>query len=136
VVAYPHFQELDNEENKKFVKAWRERFGDKHKYIIDSVNVVWLGWHLWAKAVEKAKTTETEAVIKALESGIEIEVPSGKVVLDPGSHHVSHSVHIGVANANRGFDIVKSLPPIAPKFEQSVCDLVKNPDTNKQFTPQ
>ncbi len=135
VVCYPYFEELDNAENKKFVKAWREKFGDKHKYIIDSVNVVWVGWQLWAKAVEKSKTTDTEAVIKALESGLEIDAPSGKVVMDPGSHHVSHSVHIGVTTDKRSFEIVKSFPPTPPKFEQSVCDLVKNPDINKQFTP-
>ncbi len=135
VVCYPYFEELDNEENKKFVKAWREKFGDKHKYIIDSVNVVVVGWNLWAKAVEKAKTTETDAVIKALESGLEFDAPSGKVVMDPGSHHVSHSVYIGVTTDKRSFEIVKSFPPIPPKFEQSVCDLVKNPDISKQFTP-
>ena len=53
-VIYPYFQELDNDTNKKWVAAWRQRFGADYPYITNSANTVWNGWHLWAMAANKA----------------------------------------------------------------------------------
>jgi branched-chain amino acid transport system substrate-binding protein len=136
VVIYAYFQELENETNKKWVEAWRQRFGADYAYITDSACTVWNGWHLWAMAANKAGSLEPAAVIAALESGLTFDSPEGTVKLDPQSHHVIHTVHLARVNGKQGFDIVKTYPDIAPKDTQDVCDLIANPDQHVQYTPK
>jgi urea transport system substrate-binding protein len=135
VVAYPYFQELDNPTNNKFVERWHERFGVDYDYITDSAVTVWNGWHLWADAVEEAGTTDRDAVIEALESGLDLKSPSGTVELDGPSHHVVQNVSIAEVNDKHGFDILETREGVPPTYEQEVCDLVEDPTTNEQFTP-
>jgi branched-chain amino acid transport system substrate-binding protein len=134
-VAYPYIQTLETPENKAFLEKWAAKYGKDHAALPDSAVAVWNGLHLWAKGVEKAGTTDRDAVIEALESGISIDSPSGKVTLDGKSHHVLQSVSIAETDGKRGFKIVDTKNDVAPKFEQQACDLQGKPATNKQFTP-
>jgi urea transport system substrate-binding protein len=135
VVAYPYFQELDNPENQQFVQRWHAAYGDDYPYITDSAATVWEGWHLWAEAVKKAGTTQRDKVIEALESGLTFDGPEGTVKLDGPSHHLVHAVHLARTNDQKGFTIIGSQDAVPPSYEQSTCDLIKNPNTNQQFTP-
>lgn len=135
VTAFPYYQELDTPENEEFVARWHERFGADYPYIPDQAVDEWLGWHLWAMAVEQAGTTEKDAVIEALESGLSFDGPGGTVVLDPPTHHLVKDVHIGIGDGDGGFEIVESFEQVPPAFEQEVCDLIANPDTSTQFEP-
>jgi urea transport system substrate-binding protein len=134
-VAYPYFQSLDNAINKEFVDRWHKKYGANYPYITDSAVAVWNGWHLWAEAVKKAGATDREAVIKALESGITFDSPSGTVKLDGPSHHLIQNVSIGKTNNAHGFDVIASQEQVPPVYEQKVCDLIKNPQQNKQYIP-
>ena len=135
VVAFPYFQELDNPANQAFVDLWHQKYGADYGYITDSAVAVWNGWHLWAEAVEKAGSLDRDAVLKVLEAGVGFDAPSGQVTLNGASHHVTQDVSIGQVNANQGFDILETESAVAPAFENEVCDLIKHPDTNEQFTP-
>jgi branched-chain amino acid transport system substrate-binding protein len=135
VVAYPYYQELDNPTNKKFVSMWRQRYGANYPYVTDSANVVWTGWHLWAMAVNKAGSLDRDKVIAALEGGLEFDAPEGRVKLDPQTHHLIHNVHVAKVNRKNGFDIIETRPAIVPSWHREVCDLIKQPETQKQFTP-
>lgn len=135
-VTYPYFQELDNPENRKFVEMWHKRYGKNYPYITDSANIVWAGWHLWAKAVNKAGSLEREKVIAALESGLEFDAPEGRVKIDPETHHVVHNVYLGRGNKNHGFDIIKNFGPITPSWHKQTFNLIKNPNLRKQYTPK
>lgn len=135
-VAYPYFQELDNPTNEEFVSLWHEEYGEDYDYIPDAAVDEWIGWHLWAQAVEQAGTTDMEAVIEALESGLEFEGPGGLVTMDPGSHHLVKDTHIGVTNDQQGFEVIESFEQVPPSFEQEQCDLIANPDIEQQFTPE
>jgi urea transport system substrate-binding protein len=135
VVSYPYFQELSNPTNAAFVAMWHKRYGKGYPYITDSAVTSWIGWHMWAQAVKKAGTTDRDAVIKALESGISFLAPSGLVKMSPGSHHVTQSVSIAVTNGKRGFKILSTAKAVPPAYENSVCNLIKDPNQHKQFTP-
>jgi urea transport system substrate-binding protein len=135
VAAFPYFQELDTPENAEFVQMWHDEYGEDYPYITDSAATVWNGWHLWAEAVEKAGSVEREAVIEALESGISIDAPSGEVSMEGPSHHVSQPISIAQTDGANGFEVLETQTGVAPAFEQSMCDLVENPDTNEQFLP-
>ena len=134
-VSYPYFQELDNPTNKKFVSDWHGRFGNDYPYITDSANAVWTGWHLWAAAANKAGTTDRDAVTKVLESGLTFNAPSGLVKMNGGSHHLTQNVSIAVTNGQHGFKILSTATAVPPSYENSVCNLIKNPNLHKQFTP-
>ncbi len=135
-VAYPYIESLENPVNEKFVKEYKERFG-ANAYVTDSAVTVWNGWHIWAAAVEKAGSTDREAVIEALQSGkgISFESPSGMVTMDPGSHHVTQDISIAETNDQHGFTVTSTQENVPPSYEDEVCDLVKDPSTNQQFTP-
>jgi branched-chain amino acid transport system substrate-binding protein len=135
VVAYPYFQELDNPDNQQFTQRWHAAYGASYPYITDSAATVWEGWHLWAEAVKKAGTTDRDKVIAALESGLTFAGPEGTVKLDGPSHHLVHAVHLARTNDQKGFTIIGSQDAVPPSYEQSTCDLIKNPNTNQQFTP-
>jgi urea transport system substrate-binding protein len=136
VVIYPYFQELDTNVNKEWVAAWRKRFGSGYTYITDSACTVWNGWHLWAMAVNKAKSFDRDKVIAELESGLTFESPEGTIRLDPKSHHVVHSVHLAKVNDKNGFSIIESFPNVEPADTMKVCDLIANPNEHKQYTPK
>jgi urea transport system substrate-binding protein len=136
VVIYPYFQELENEVNKKWVTAWRERFGANYPYITDSANTVWNGWHLWAIAANMAGSLEPAKVITALESGLTFDAPEGKIKLDPQSHHVVHTVHLAKVNEKQGFTIFKTIENVEPADTKQVCDLIANPNQHTQYTPK
>jgi urea transport system substrate-binding protein len=132
-VAFPYVQELSNPANDKFVAAWRQAYGDEP--VTDSAVAVWNGWHLWATAAEKADSLDRAKVTKALESGVSIEGPSGTVTMDGPSHHVTQDVSIAQTNDKNGFTVLDTTKAVPASYERSVCNLVKKPDTNKQFTP-
>ena len=132
-VAYPYVQEVENPANEEFVAAWQEAYGDEP--VTDSAVAVWNGWHLWAEAVTQADSLEPEAVTEAMESGVSIDGPSGTVAMDGPSHHVTQNVSIAQTNDQNGFTVVETTEAVPPSYEQEVCDLVENPDTNEQFTP-
>lgn len=136
VVAYPYFQELQNDTNKAWVQRWHERFGADYTYITDSACTVWNGWHLWAMAVNKAGTLDKAKVIETLESGLTFESPEGTIKLDPQSHHVVHTVNMAQVNDKKGFDIIGTFESIEPTDTKDVCDLIANPDTHTQFAPK
>jgi len=134
-VAFPYFQELKTSENAAFVRTWHAAYGQSYPYVPNSAVTVWNGWHLWAAAVKKAGSLDRDKVTAALESGLSIDSPSGKVTMNPGSHHVTQNVSIAEANDKHGFKVLTTNADVPPAYENSVCDLQKNPTTNKQFTP-
>ncbi len=133
-VAYPYFNELDNEANTALIASWQAEFGDAP--ITDIGVYAWEGWHLWAEAVNRAGTLDRDAVIAELESGnVSFEGPKGLVTIDGASHHTIQPMSLAQTNDANGFDVFETFDSVAPTWEQETCDLITNPDTNEQFTP-
>jgi branched-chain amino acid transport system substrate-binding protein len=55
--------------------------------------------------------------------------------MDPGSHHVTQDISIAKTNDEHGFTVMSTKADVPPSYEDEVCDLVKSPSTNQQFTP-
>jgi len=134
-VAFPYFQEIESKANEKFLDLWHSEYGEDYPYVTDSAVAVWNGWHLWAEAVEAAESVDRDAVIEELESGVSFEGPGGTVTMDGPSHHLITNIAIAEATGNKAFKILSSEEAVPPSFEQEVCDLVAEPETNEQFTP-
>jgi branched-chain amino acid transport system substrate-binding protein len=97
---------------------------------------VWNAVHLWAEAVRKAGTVNTDDVIATLESGLSFDGPNGNVALRPHSHHLRQNMYIARGNRQHGFDILEAHKGVDPFFEDEVCDLIKNPETAEHYTPE
>jgi urea transport system substrate-binding protein len=90
------------------------------------------GFRLWAEAVKKAASIDRIKVIEALETGISIDAPSGKVTIDPPTHHCVLDVHIAEVS-DRKLKVLEDFAQQKPVDTAAVCDLIKNPNDNQQY---
>ncbi len=131
MVAYNYSQELDTPANNAFKERWAAAYGDTsliHEIAVSNYQ----GIMTWAEAVRQAGSIEREALIAALESGLSIDGPAGRVTVDPKTHHAVLDVHI-MEMENQGMKVIETLPQRQPIDTQAVCDLAANPNDNTQY---
>ena len=132
VIGANYMQEIPSPENRAFVDKFHARFGASTPHISDLAVSAYQGMLIWAEGVRRAGDIERMKVIEALESGISLTSPSGKVSVDPVTHHCSLDVHIAEVE-NHGMKILETFTDQAPVDTAMVCDLKKNPHDNKQY---
>ncbi len=131
MVAYNYSQELDTPANNAFKERWAAAYGDSN--LIHEIAVSnYQGVLTWAEALRQAGSMDRDALIAALETGLSIEGPAGKVTVDPKTHHAVLDVHI-MEIENQGMKVVETLPQRQPIDTQAVCDLSANPNDNTQY---
>lgn len=132
LVSYNYFQNLDTPQNKAFKERLYKRFGADYPNISELAMGTYQGFKLWADGVKKAGSLERTKVIDALESGIAIDGPSGKVSLDAETHHCVLNVSIAEVR-NKQLNIVETFAQQKPLDTSAVCNLKKNPNDNQQY---
>lgn len=111
--AWNYFQSLPGEANRRFVAAFRSRFGAE-RATSDASESAYNGVHLWAAAVRAAGSEQPERANPAL-ARQSIAGPSGVVAVDSASRHVWRWLRIGQAGADGQFHIVQTLDgPLRP----------------------
>jgi urea transport system substrate-binding protein len=106
--AMKYFQSLDNPNNKKFVEAFKAKYGAK-EVIGDVTQAAYLGPWLWKAAVEKAGSFDVNAVAKA-SPGIEFkEAPEGYVKVHE-NHHLWSKTRIGQAQMDGQYKLIAESP--------------------------
>ena len=92
--AMKYFQSLDNPNNKKFVEAFKKKYGEK-SVIGDVTQAAYLGPWLWKLTVEKAGSFDIDK-IAAASSGVEFTgAPEGYVRIHDTNHHLWSKLRIG-----------------------------------------
>jgi urea transport system substrate-binding protein len=110
--AWNYFQTVDTAENKTWVEAFKAKYG-ADRVTNDPMEAAYIMVYLWKQAVEKAGTTELEAV-RAAALGQEFAAPEGPVKMNV-NHHISKTVRIGQVRDDGLFDIVFATPgPVDP----------------------
>jgi urea transport system substrate-binding protein len=132
VSAYGWYPTVPTPETAAFSAGMTAMFGDKLPMLSELDSASYEGMMFWAAGVKKAGSVERMAVIKALETGITIDGPSGKALMDPKTHHVVHNTFLAEAK-DRKWDILQNFPASPPADTAAVCDLIKNPRMDKQF---
>ena len=127
-----YFESIDSPANKEFLAKWHKRFGADYPVVTEFAAATYQGMHLWAEGVKKAGTTNRMKVIEALETGISFDGPSGRVTIDPQTHHCYWTARLAVCKDKR-FDILDVWPDQPPADTQAVCDLTKNPKDDQQY---
>jgi urea transport system substrate-binding protein len=107
-----YFQSLDNGNNKKFVEAFKAKYG-ANSVIGDVTQAGYLGPWLWKAAVEKAGSFDVDKVVAA-SPGIELKTaPEGYVKLHE-NHHLWSKTRIGQIQKNGQFKVVYESDLIEP----------------------
>jgi len=110
--AMKYFQTLDNPNNKKFVEAFKAKYGAK-AVIGDVTQAAYLGPWLWKAAVEKAGSFDIDK-IAASSPGIELKTaPEGYVKVHQ-NHHLWSKTRIGIAQKDGQFKVVYESGLIEP----------------------
>ena len=111
--AWNYYQTTDTPENKTFVAAYKEKYG-QDRVTADPIEAGYNAVYLWAAAVEKAGSTDVDKVREAAK-GIEFNAPEGKVTIDGETQHLYKKVRIGEVQPDGQFKEVWSTPdPVKP----------------------
>lgn len=119
LAAWNYFMSVKNPTNTAFIKQWKD-YAKKSKLpnldtvvTNDPMEATYVGIHMWAQAVEKAKSTDVDKVRKAM-AGQTFKSPSGFTLeMDKTNHHLHKPVMIGEIQSNGQFQIVwKTQGPI------------------------
>jgi urea transport system substrate-binding protein len=123
LAAWNYFMSVKNPTNTEFTKKWaayakaKNIPGHKDKPLTnDPMEASYIGVHMWAQAVEKAKSTDVDKVIAAM-AGQKFKAPSGFVAeMDMKNHHLHKPVFIGEVKADGQFNVVWKTPgPVKAK---------------------
>lgn len=142
--AWNYFQTVDTPESKKFVEAFKAKYG-ADRVVNDPMEAAYIMVYIWKQAVEKAGTADDLNKVREAAYGQTFAAPEGKVTMNT-NHHLSKTVRIGKVRDDGLFEIVSSTEgPVAPSpWNQFVkdtkgygCDWsktdVKAPDTPGKF---
>jgi urea transport system substrate-binding protein len=116
LAAWNYFMSIKNPTNAAWIKEWSAYAKDKKLPTADKpltndpMEATYIGIHMWAQAVEKAKSTDTDKVIAAM-AGQKFKAPSGFVAeMDEKNHHLHKPVFIGEIKADGQFKTVWKTP--------------------------
>ena len=104
LAAWNYFQSAESDLNTSFIKAWKSKMGDK-RVTNDPMEAHVIGFEMYVKAVEKAGTTDVNAVRKAM-YGMKVANLTGGIAEMLPNHHLSKPVLIGEILENGQFDII------------------------------
>lgn len=134
VTSFGWYNDVDTPASNAFVKGMQARFGAGVTDLGELDSATYEGIMLWAEGVKKAGSVEQAKVIAALETGIAIDGPSGKVTMDPKTHHTIRNTYLAEPR-DKKWSIMASYPDQYPADTAGACDLIRTPSTNKQFVP-
>ncbi|WP_397474711.1 ABC transporter substrate-binding protein [Pusillimonas sp.] len=129
-----YFPAIDTPENRAFLERAERYMPSKTAPMNELPAMSYYAVMLWAKAVKEAGSAERMAVTEALESGLSYDGPAGSVTVHGPSHHVSHDIYIAETK-DQQFEVRETHQNLPPSDTAAVCDLFKNPNENRQFTP-
>ena len=92
--AWNYFMSVDSPENEAMIKKWHAFIGDDKRVFNDPMEAHYIGFTMWAQAVEQAGTTNIDAVRQAM-YGQKVPNLTGGIAEMNTNHHLSKPVLIG-----------------------------------------
>ena len=109
LAAWNYFMSVDTPENDAFIDAWLDFIGDENRVTNDPMEAHYIGFNMWVKAVEKAGTTDPDAVIDAI-IGVAVPNLTGGFSAMMPNHHITKPVLIGEIQDDGQFETVWETP--------------------------
>ena len=111
--ACNYFQSIDRDMNRKFVAAFRAKYGQERS-LNDTVCASYNSVYFWAQAVREAETTDINAVRNTIRHQ-SLDAPEGIVTIDFDTNHTWRPSYIAQARSDGQFDIRwTSQTPVRP----------------------
>ncbi|WDR07557.1 urea ABC transporter substrate-binding protein [Devosia rhodophyticola] len=111
LAAWNYFQSVETPENEAFIAAWQEYTKNADRVTNDPMEATVIGFNLWVQAVEKAGTTDTDAVLDAI-IGLKTPNLTGGVAEMLPNHHITKPVLIGEIQDDGQFEVVSETDPV------------------------
>ena len=105
LAAWNYFMSVESKENAAFIKTWQAFIKDKKRVTNDPMEATVIGFNMWVKAVEKAKSTDTDKVEQAI-IGIKVPNMTGGIAEMLPNHHLTKPVLIGEIQEDGQFEVV------------------------------
>lgn len=112
LAAWNYFQSVEAPENAEFIEKWKS-FTNPDRVTNDPMEAHYIGFNMWVKAVEKAGTTDPDAVIDAI-VGVEVPNLTGGTSKMLPNHHITKPVLIGEIQADGQFEVVSQTDGLVP----------------------
>ena len=107
LAAWNYFMSVDSEANEAFIESWHAFIKDEDRVTNDPMEAHYIGFNMWVKAVEKAGTTDSQAVQDAI-IGVSVPNLTGGLSAMMPNHHISKPVLIGEIQDDGQFEVVSS----------------------------
>jgi urea transport system substrate-binding protein len=105
LAAWNYFMSIKTPANKEWIDKWHAFTKNPKRTFNDPMEATVIGFKLWAEAVTKVGSTDTEKVIAAL-PGLETANLTGGIAKVLPNHHITKPVYIGEVRGDGQFDIV------------------------------
>jgi urea transport system substrate-binding protein len=105
LAAWNYLESISTPANKAFIAQWKTYIKKPNRTTNDPMEAHFIGFNLWAQAVEKAKSTDVDKVLAAL-PGLETPNLTGGIAKVLPNHHITKPVYIGEVRADGQFDVV------------------------------
>jgi urea transport system substrate-binding protein len=112
MASWSYFQSLQTPASKRFTQDFQSAYG-AHRVTNDPAEAAYTMVKLWAAAVERAGSTDTDSVRQAL-IGLQVQAPQGELKVFPNLHLSKRSL-IGAVQPNGQFQIIHDGGLIEPK---------------------
>ncbi len=109
LAAWNYFESVDTPLNEKFIADFKAFVKNDKRVTNDPMEAHYIGFNMWVKAVEKAGTTDSNAVIDAM-IGVAHPNLTGDYATMMPNHHLTKPVLIGEVQANGQFNVVYQTP--------------------------
>ncbi|WP_218943611.1 urea ABC transporter substrate-binding protein [Exilibacterium tricleocarpae] len=113
LAAWNYFQSVESAANADFIKQWKAYIKDDKRVTNDPMEATYIGFNLWAAAVEKAGTTAVDTVAKAM-IGMTAPNLTGTTAVMNRNHHLSKPVLIGEIQDDGQFEVVWETEWVVP----------------------
>jgi urea transport system substrate-binding protein len=105
LAAWNYFQSVDTPANADFIEKWHAFIKNDDRVTNDPMEAHYIGFNMWIEAVEKAGTTDPDAVIDAM-VGVAVPNLSGGYSAMMPNHHITKPVLIGEIQDDGQFSTV------------------------------
>ena len=105
LAAWNYFMSIETPENATFIKKWKAFIKDDKRVTNDPMEAHYIGFNMWAQAVNQAGSTNVDAVRQAMYGQKFKNLTGGMAVMNT-NHHLSKPVVIGEIQADGQFETV------------------------------
>lgn len=105
LAAWNYFMSVEADANEEFIEAWQKFIKSEKRVTNDPMEAHYIGFNMWVKAVEKAGTTDSDAVQAAI-IGIAVPNLTGGLSAMMPNHHITKPVLIGEIQEDGQFEVV------------------------------